>query len=211
MKGIFITLEGPDGSGKTTQINFLNEYLRKKGYEVILTREPGGTIISERIRQIILDINHKEMSDMTEALLYASARAQHVDQVIKPALNEGKIVICDRFVDSSIAYQGLARGIGMELIESINKFATNGIIPDITILLDIKAELGIKRKKSQAELDRLEVQKLEFHNKVCEGYKILAQNNKDRIKVIDGTKSIDQIRNQVISLIDDILINKNYN
>lgn len=149
MKGLFITIEGGDGSGKSTQINLIEKYFVEKGYNVVLTREPGGTVIGEHIREIILNNDYMEMSDITEALLYAAARAQHVEQLIKPSINKEKIVICDRFVDSSIVYQGYARGIGIEEIENINNYATKGLKPDLTILLDLPAKMGLKEKISK--------------------------------------------------------------
>lgn len=209
MKGFFITLEGGDGSGKSTQIERLKAYLEGKGYSVLLTREPGGTKISEAIRQIILDKDYMEMTDMTEALLYAAARAQHVSQLIKPSIETGKIVICDRFVDSSIVYQGHARGIGIEKIAKINEFATEGLEPDLTILLDISAEDGLSRKKSQKELDRLEMQKLQFHQMVTEGYRNLASKNPERILTVDATLPIDQIEMIIRERIDKLLSSKN--
>lgn len=200
MKGIFITFEGPDGSGKTTQINLLTEYFKKRGKEVVVTREPGGTKISEKIRDIILNPENKGMSSICEALLYAASRAQHVYQVIKPSLNEGKIVICDRFTDSSVVYQGYARGLGEDTIENINYFATDGIEPDITFLLTLPAEAGIKRKTNDGNLDRLEQESLEFHKKVHDGYNKLKARHK-RIIEIDGTLSIDSIHSIILEKI----------
>lgn len=163
MKGIFLTMEGPDGSGKTTQILKLKEHLMQHGYdEVVVTREPGGTVISEAVRGILLNREYAEMDDHTEALLYAAARAQLVAQVIKPALDAGKAVISDRFVDSSAVYQGMARGLGVEKIYELNGFAMQGIWPDLTIHLDLPAEVGLARAKSRAELDRMEAQSTAF-------------------------------------------------
>ena len=159
MSGIFITMEGPDGSGKSTQIELLKDYLSEKGYDIIVTREPGGTQISEKIRQIILDKENEKMSDMTELMLYVAARAQLVDEVIKPALDKNQVVISDRFVDSSAVYQGIARGLGTKLVYEMNQYAISRM-PDITFLLDLDAKEGIKRKKHQAALDRLELEKL---------------------------------------------------
>ncbi|MBC7960820.1 MAG: dTMP kinase, partial [Vallitaleaceae bacterium] len=190
----FITIEGGDGSGKSTQIKSLKEFLENKGCDVVLTREPGGTLISEEIRKIILNKAYMEMSDMTEALLYAAARAQHVDEFIRPHVTAGKMVVCDRYVDSSIVYQGYARGLGMEAVATINQYATGGLKPDLTILLQLSAQEGIKRKSSQQALDRLELQKLEFHQRVSEGYEILARNEKERILIIDATKSVEEIK-----------------
>ncbi|GMQ60270.1 dTMP kinase [Vallitalea sediminicola] len=212
MKGLFISIEGADGSGKSTQIEQLKNYLQNHNYEFVFTREPGGTIISESIRDIILNKDYMEMSDMTEALLYAASRAQHVEQYIKPLLEEGKIVICDRFVDSSVVYQGYARGLGINNVEQINRYATSGLEPDITILLDIDAEEGLKRKKDQRELDRLELQKFEFHKKVCEGYKKLAELHPNRIKNIDASQSIENIHSEIINTIEQMINNRyNYN
>ncbi|GMQ65183.1 dTMP kinase [Vallitalea maricola] len=212
MKGLFISIEGADGSGKSTQIDKLKSYLENHNYEFVFTREPGGTVISESIRDIILNKDFMEMSDMTETLLYAASRAQHVEQYIKPLLDEGKIVICDRFVDSSVVYQGHARGLGIDNVEQINKYATGGLEPDITILLDIDAEEGLKRKKDQRELDRLELQKFDFHKNVSEGYRKLAELHSDRIKKIDASESVENIHREIINTIEHIINNRyNYN
>jgi len=193
MKGIFITMEGPDGAGKTTQIRKLSEALQEQGYEVIITREPGGTAISEAIRGILLDPEHKEMKSSTELLLYAAARAQLVAEVIGPAVDAGKAVISDRFVDSSVVYQGIARGLGVETVYEVNRPAIGKYMPDVTILLDLPAEIGIARKKDQAELDRMEQESLDFHRKVAEGYRQLAARDPKRIHAIDATLPIDVI------------------
>ena len=206
MKGIFITMEGPDGSGKTTQIDLLGRYLESRGYEIIVTREPGGNKISEAIREIILNKEYTEMGYITEALLYASARAQLVSEVIAPALEAGKAVISDRFIDSSAVYQGIARGLGVENIYRINEYATQGITPDITILLDLPAKVGIGRKKEQKELDRMEMEKLDFHEKVADGYRQLASLAPDRIHVVDATFPIEEVHAQIIGELKDILI-----
>lgn len=205
MRGKFITIEGPDGSGKTTQIELLKEYLIEKGHHVHLTREPGGTKISEDIRKIILSVENEEMCDMTEALLYAAARAQHVGQKIKPLIEQGEVVICDRFVDSSVAYQGAARGLGVDLIEGINAYATGGLEPDVTFLLYIDAEEGIRRKKNQQSLDRLEKEKVDFHEKVCEAYKNLEIRHKERIRFIDASVTIQEIHKKIVSAMEELL------
>ena len=192
-KGIFITMEGPDGSGKTTQIEKLKSYLEEKGYDVLITREPGGTRISEAVRGIILNKDFTEMDPVTEMLLYASARAQLVAQCIAPAIDSGKAVISDRFVDSSVVYQGIARELGIDTVYEVNRSAIRGYEPDITFLLDLPAEVGIARKKNQAELDRMENETLEFHKMVAEGYRSLARLNENRIKTIDATLPIDEI------------------
>ncbi len=210
MRGKFITIEGTDGSGKSTQIELLMDYLRKKGADVIFTREPGGTQISEKIREIILDVNNSEMTGITEALLYAAARSQHVEEKIIPALEAGKIIICDRFVDSSIAYQGAARGLGAEKIMGINEAALHGIIPDMTLFFDLSPEKGILRKKNERALDRLEKEKMDFHEKVYEGYKNLCKKYPERIKPIDADRSIDEVHSEVIEVIDGLLKGKYY-
>ncbi len=205
MKGVFISIEGPDGCGKSTQIKLLKEYLRKKGYEVVLTREPGGTQISEKIRQIILDKENKNMDPKTEALLYAAARAQHVHEIIKPALLEGKIVISDRFVDSSLIYQGIGRGLGVDTIYNLNLFAMEGILPNVTLLFDIDKDAAKERKENRGNLDRLESELDEFHKKVFEGYKKLKNIYPDRMKVVNANGSIEQVHERIILIIENIL------
>ena len=205
MKGIFISMEGPDGSGKSTQIELLKNYLSENGKECIITREPGGTRISEAVREIILNKEYKEMDYMTELLLYASARAQLVSEVILPALEEGTCVISDRFVDSSAVYQGIARGLGVETVYEINKYATRGRFPDKTFLLDLPAEVGIARKKNQAELDRLESEKIDFHIKVAEGYRQMAERDSDRIIRLDATESVEVIHSKIKMEIDKLI------
>lgn len=204
--GIFITMEGPDGAGKSTQIDLLRGYLLERGYDIIVCREPGGTVISEAIREVILNKDYKNMGHMTELLLYAAARAQLVEEVIQPALEEGKVVICDRFIESSAVYQGIARGMGIDLVYEINQFAVGSTMPDITILLDIDAETGIGRKKQQAELDRMESEKLEFHKKVVEGYRLLAERDKNRMVKIDGRNSIEEIHRQIKGAVNNTLL-----
>ena len=189
MQGIFITMEGPDGAGKTTQIELLKDYLNKKGYDVLITRDPGGNAVSEAIREVILNKDFTEMGYMTELLLYAAARAQLVKENIKPALSAGKAVIADRFVDSSAVYQGIGRGLGIDTVYKVNEFALQGILPDMTFLMDLDAEVGIARKKNQAELDRMEQESLDFHKKVVEGYISLAEMNPDSIVKVDAPTS----------------------
>ena len=205
MSGLFITMEGTDGAGKTTQINRIAQYFEDKGYKEICTREPGGTPISEKIREIIIDKNNTEMTDMTEALLYAAARAQHVEEVILPALKEGDIVISDRFVDSSVVYQGFARSIGERLIKNINKYAVGDLEPDITFFLKLKPEDGLARKREQAELDRLEAEKFSFHQRVYDGYVRLSKRCKNRIQVINALKSVDEIHDEIVKGIENLM------
>lgn len=203
--GLFITMEGPDGAGKTTQIEKLRDYLSKKGYDIIICREPGGTKISESIRQVILNKDFKMMGNMTELLLYAAARAQLVEEVIRPALSQEKIVICDRFVESSAVYQGIARGIGVDLVYDVNKFAIGKTIPDLTIYIDLDAEKGIGRKKKQAELDRMESETMDFHRKVVQGYREIASTYPDRIKSIRGDATIEEIHQQIMMEIEKLI------
>lgn len=190
-EGYFISFEGGDGSGKSTQIQILRDFLEERGYDVILTREPGGTPISEKIRSIILDNENSEMDDMTEALLYAAARAQLVSQVIRPALEAGKVVICDRFVDSSMAYQAYARGLG-DSVKTINGFAVGDCMPDLTILLKVNPQVGSSRIGDR-ERDRIELASREFHKKVYEGYLQLEKLYPDRIVGIDAADTIENI------------------
>lgn len=205
MKGIFITVEGPDGCGKSTQIKLLKDYLDNKGYDVVLTREPGGTPISEKIRDLILDKKNKAMDSKTEALLYAASRAQHVAQVIKPALLNKKIVICDRFIDSSLIYQGIGRNLGIDNIYNLNLFAIDDVIPDITLLFDIDIEVAKSRKENRGNLDRLESEVDDFHRKVFNGYKGLKKLYKERIKIVDANGSIEDVHKRTTNIIEEFL------
>ena len=202
MQGIFITMEGPDGAGKTTQIELLKDYLNKKGYDVLITRDPGGNVVSEAIREVILNKDFTEMGYMTELLLYAAARAQLVKENIKPALSAGKAVIADRFVDSSAVYQGIGRGLGIDTVYKVNEFALQGILPVITFLMDEDAEVGIARKKNQAELDRMEQESLDFHKKVVEGYRSLAEMSPDRIVKVDAALPKEAIHDIITSYVE---------
>lgn len=207
-KGLFITVEGVDGCGKTTQIKLMEKYLREKGINVVLAREPGGTDISEAIRSIILDARNTEMSYITEMLLYASARAQLVAQVIKPALNKGNVVICDRFIDSSYVYQGFGRGIELKTIEEVNRIAMDGIEPDITFFFDLRPEVALRRRIEASETDRMEKENIEFHNKVYSGYLKLSEMFPERIRVINSEGTIDDIFNKVRKYLDCLLSKK---
>lgn len=201
-KGLFITLEGMDGAGKTTQMQQLKQYLEKQGYTVCLTREPGGTPISEKIRNLILDPQHGEMHPWTEALLYAAARAQHVSQVIQPALQREEIVLCDRFLDSSLAYQGVGRGLGMEEVLKVNEPALMGRWPDMTFWFNLTPEESFRRKKGRDPKDRLEQQAHDFYEKIYQSYRQLAEENPQRIITIDGNKSIPWIQKMMRCTID---------
>lgn len=203
-KGIFITGEGGEGAGKTTIIKKVYETLQEKGYEVILTREPGGIAISEKIRSVILDEAHVEMDGRTEALLYAAARRQHLIEKIIPALREGKIVLCDRFIDSSLAYQGFARGIGFDEILSINKFAIEDYMPDLTLLFHITPELGLQRiaKDKKREINRLDLEEVTFHDRVYEGYERLKSKYSERIVEIDASEELDTVFQKTMRIIE---------
>lgn len=206
MKGRFIVFEGIDGSGKTTQLKLLGERLEQRGYRVLYTREPGGTPMGEAVRKILLDPQHKEINPVAEALLYAAARAQHVAQVIKPALLEGQIVLCDRFVDSSLAYQGFARGLSIELLEKINEPATAGLRPDLVLLLDFVSAAGLERIAGAGRAaDRIEQESLDFHRKVRAGYLTLARRDPRRYRVIDANGTIEQIHRDIIGLVGEVL------
>lgn len=187
MKGLFITFEGVDGCGKSTQMRFLSEYLQQQGISPVLTREPGGCNIAEKIRDLVLDIENKEMSDRTEALLYAAARAQHVKQVIEPAVDAGKIVLCDRFIDSSLAYQGVGRGLGVESVMDINCFAMGNRMPDKTFFLDFPPHLAFERMSKKRVHDRLETQEEEFYILLYNGFVKLSEMYPERIIRIDAS------------------------
>lgn len=201
MKGYFITFEGPDGSGKSTQIRLIEKYLKQCGYDIVITREPGGTKISEKIRDIILDKTHAEMDYVTEALLYAASRAQHVAQAILPALKDGKIVICDRYVDSSYVYQGAGRGLG-ECVKEINRIAIQDCMPDITFLFKISPE---ESKRRIREVDRLEMEKMDYHRKVYQAYLDLETKYPERIKGIKANRSIDEMHREIRTYIECLL------
>ncbi len=200
-KGIFISFEGIEGTGKTTQARLLSERLVEKGYEVILTQEPGGTVIGNRIREILLLPEHKEMSYMTELLLYNAARAQHLSEKIIPALNEGKVVITDRFTDSTVAYQGYGRGIDISLVMSIDSIATGGIKPHLTILFDLDVEVGLKRNRGINKVDRLELEDIEFHKKVREGYLHISEKDRERIRIVDASMPVEKISEKVWEIV----------
>ena len=208
MKGLFIVMEGPDGSGKTTQINLLKEYLEEAGYECLITREPGGTVIGEEVRQLILNPEHKEMSPVTEMLLYAASRAQLVHEVIGPALEEGKIVISDRLVDSSIVYQGIARKLGISTVSAVNAPGIGIYRPDGIFFIDLSEAEGLRRKKEQKNLDRMEQEGIDFHHMVSEGYRKVLSGRPEVMK-IDGGRSIDTIQKKIRNHVDELLKKKN--
>lgn len=203
MKGLFITFEGPDGAGKTTQLERLASFLDSNNVDILRTREPGGTKISDQIRHIILNPEHKEMAAETEVLLYAASRAQHVNEKIKPALEAGKVVLCDRFVDASMAYQGYGLGFGEKVIQQVNHLATGGLTPDRTYLIDLSPEEGRARMGARQhsefmqDLDRIEQKELHYHRQVRHGFHQLAKQH-DRILMIDGTQTMEQIHEIII-------------
>lgn len=205
-KGLLITMEGPDGSGKTMQMDLLERTLRKQGYPVIRSREPGGTPIGEAIRSVILNPEYSEMDSMTEAMLYAASRAQHVAEKIKPAMAEGYIVLLDRFLDSSLVYQGIGRGMAIETIEAINRFATGGLQPDVTFMVYIDYEEGLRRKRKQnGSLDRMEAQQDSFHRRVNEGYLQLAQRYPERIQLIDGARDPQTVHQDILKRVHSLV------
>jgi dTMP kinase len=206
-KGIFITLEGPEGAGKTTVIDMLLNYYQEKELQIIKTREPGGIPISEKIRNIILDPKHTEMDARTEALLYAAARRQHLVEKVIPALNDGAIVLCDRFIDSSLAYQGHARGIDMDEIWEINQFAIGDTMPELTIYFDLDPRVGLARinNTSDREINRLDLEKIEFHEKVQEGYYKVIERFPERIIKVDASKPLEQVLEDTVDIINRFL------
>jgi dTMP kinase len=209
VSGIFITFEGNEGSGKTTVIQAIKDMLVDLGYQVTLTREPGGSKIAEQIRNIILDKNNIEMNAKTEALLLAAARKQHLVEVVIPALNNNHIVLCDRYVDSSLAYQGHARGIGIEEVYQMNLFATDHLLPQLTIYIDISPEIGLKRiSNNNRSVNRLDLEVLSFHQKVHDGYDILVDMFPERITKINGNLEKDEVINQSKNVVLEFLNRK---
>ena len=197
---MFITFEGPDGSGKSTIIQKVYDYLIENNYDVIKTREPGGSPIAEKIRNLILDTENTKMGYRTEALLYAASRAQHVEETILPALNENKIVLCDRFLISSLAYQGVGRDLGIENVRKINEFGINGVFPDFVLFFDVDPITTLKRKSSLDTADRLEKEGNNFHERVYNGYKEILNSEKN-IEIIDATQSVEDVFNQCIKVL----------
>ncbi len=207
MRGKFISFEGTEGSGKTSVIKEVKKYFENIGYKVLVTREPGGIKISEKIRDILLDVEHTEMDARTEALLFAASRRQHLIEKILPALEEGVMVLCDRFVDSSLVYQGIARNLGVKEVYDINLFAIEGILPDLTIFVDVRPEVGLKRvfDTPNREINRLDLEQLNFHNKIYQGYLGLIQTYPKRVKKINGEQPIIHVAVDAINLIKTIM------
>ena len=206
MKGKLITFEGTEGSGKTSVIKRIKSYYEEKGFDVLTTREPGGITISEKIRSILLDKANYEMDPRTEALLFAAARRQHLVEIIIPALEAGKIVLCDRYVDSSLIYQGYARGIGIDKVYAINYFAIEDALPDLTVFVDVRPEVGLDRVFSAPgrEVNRLDLENLAFHKKIHQGYLELVKKY-DRIKRVDGEQPLEDVVKDTVKLIDQLL------
>ena len=202
-RGKFITFEGCDGCGKSTQLKMMSDYLTTNGVPHIFTREPGGGKISEAIREILLSGKNSEMTDECEALLYAAARVQHLSDRVEPALAKGELVICDRYVDSSLAYQAYARGLGTDFITKINAFALENYLPDVTVFIDLTPEAAFRRKKGADENDRLEQAGMEFHNRVYAGYKKLAEENPSRFVCIDGNQTPEEIFKQIVAALQE--------
>ena len=200
---MFITIEGPEGSGKTTAVEQAVKKLEEMGYQIVRTREPGGTEIAEQIRNVILDKNNTKMDPRTEALLYAASRRQHLVEKVWPALKEDKLVICDRYLDSSLAYQGGARGLGIENILNINLFATENTWPDLTLLFDLDPKIGLERigKNADREVNRLDLEKMEFHTKVRNTFLELAKRYPDRYVIIDASQSREEVANKTLEVI----------
>ncbi|KON82719.1 dTMP kinase [Rossellomorea marisflavi] len=207
MNGSFITVEGPEGAGKSTVLAVLAKRLEEDGVPVVITREPGGIKIAEQIREVILHTENTEMDERTEALLYAAARRQHLVEKVLPALREGKVVLCDRFIDSSLAYQGKGRGIGMDAIEEINAFAIEDHMPDLTLYFDIEPEEGLKRinQHKGREVNRLDLESVGFHHKVREGYLELVNKYPNRIQVVDASRSVTAVADAAYDIVKGFL------
>jgi dTMP kinase len=209
---IFITFEGSEGSGKSTQLKMLSAFLKKKGFGVIITREPGGSALAEKIRKLLLDKNNNKMTAKTELLLYLASRAQHVNDVIVPALKSGKIVLCDRFHDSTVAYQGYARGMDITVLNMMNSFAAGSLKPDMTIFMDISVKEGLKRAvKAKGCKDRIELEKLSFHKKVKAGYLKIASKEPGRVKVIKSIGLPEEISRKIAVLTEQLIRKKGAN
>ena len=204
---MFITLEGPEGSGKTTQAHLLAEYLKDKGVDLVLSREPGGTSIGDKIRDILHDPANTEMFPWAEVLLYSASRAQLVAQTIRPSLEAGKVVVCDRYADSTMAYQGYGRGLDLKALRELTQLATGGLTPDLTLYIDIQPELGLERRLSGGdEWNRLDQETLDFHRRVRSGYLELIAMAPERWVTVDGSPSIDEVHRAVRSIVDKRMV-----
>jgi dTMP kinase len=205
LKGIFISLEGIEGTGKSTQARLLYEWLRDRGFDAVLTEEPGGTRIGLRIRELLLSVEHKGMTPFAELMLYNASRAQHLEEVILPSMERGAIVVTDRFTDSTIAYQGYGRGIDLNLIDSIDRIVTKNMRPALTILLDLDVEVGLNRNRGINKTDRLELEDVEFHKRVRSAYLDLAAREPERIKLMNASENIEAIHNKIVNTVKDYI------
>lgn len=204
MNGLFITIEGIEGCGKSTQIKLLAQYLREKGYPVVVTREPGGTPLAERIRGLLMENNEEPVAPLTELFLYEAARAQHVNRVVLPALARGEIVLCDRYADSTSAYQGAGRQLADDFIELLNRLAAGAAWPDRTFILDMAVEEGLRRARVRGSDDRMMAETLEFHRRIRDEFLALAQRDAERITVVDATGAVDEVQQDLRSHIEKI-------
>ena len=201
-RGLFLTLEGAEGVGKSTNIEFITQYLEQRGIEYVLTREPGGTQLGEKIRELLLAVHEEPMSELTELLLVFAARAQHLDKIIEPALAAGKWVVCDRFTDATFAYQGAGRGLSMETIGELESMVQGELQPDLTLILDLDPEIGMQRAGNRGELDRFEREQMSFFRHVRQGYLDIAQAEPERCKVIDAAKALEDVKLDLLAALE---------
>ena len=201
-RGLFLTLEGAEGVGKSTNIEFITQYLEQRGIEYVLTREPGGTQLGEKIRELLLAVHEEPMSELTELLLVFAARAQHLDKIIEPALAAGKWVVCDRFTDATFAYQGAGRGLSMETIGELESMVQGELRPDLTLILDLDPEIGMQRASNRGELDRFEREQMSFFRHVRQGYLDIAQAEPERCKVIDAAKALKDVKLDLLAALE---------
>ena len=205
MRGLFITFEGVDGCGKSTQMSLLSEYLSEKGIDEVLTSAPGGCPISEKIREILLSKESGEMTDYTEAMLYAAARVQHIDEIILPSVQNGSVVLCDRYIDSSVAYQAYGRGLGLDTVMQINRYAAEKCMPDYTLMFDVSPELAFERMQPRSSQDRLESSGADFFSRVYRGFKEQAERE-ERIIIIDASGSMEETRKELCRFADEFIL-----
>jgi len=201
-RGLFLTLEGAEGVGKSTNIEYITQYLERRGIEYVLTREPGGTALAEKIRDLLLAVHEEPMSELTELLLVFAARAQHLDKVIQPALSKGKWVVCDRFTDATFAYQGAGRGLSVETISQLQLLVQGELRPDLTLILDLDPEIGLARASNRGELDRFELEQQSFFRHVRQGYLDIAEAEPERCKVIDASKPLTDVKLDLLAALE---------
>tara|TARA_B110000483_G_scaffold122841_1_gene148043 strand:- start:560 stop:1219 length:660 start_codon:yes stop_codon:yes gene_type:complete len=205
-RGLFLTLEGAEGVGKSTNIEYITQYLERRGIEYVLTREPGGTALAEKIRDLLLAVHEEPMSELTELLLVFAARAQHLDKVIQPALSKGKWVVCDRFTDATFAYQGAGRGLSVETIGQLQLLVQGELRPDLTLILDLDPEIGLARASNRGELDRFELEQQSFFRHVRQGYLDIAEAEPERCKVIDASKPLTDVKLDLLAALEQGLL-----